>query len=477
MSAAGRAPDSGRIARRFAALKAAKRGGLVTFVTAGDPDPESSLKLLAGLPAAGADLIEIGMPFSDPMADGPAIQASSLRALKAGMTLKKTLELVRKFRAGDGDTPIVLMGYYNPIYQYGVDRFLADFKAAGADGLIVVDLPPEEDEELCVPALKTGVNFIRLATPTTDDKRLPAVLRNTSGFVYYVSILGITGTRSAGDAEVKKAVERLKRHTDLPVAVGFGIKTPEQAAAVARVADAAVVGSALVSRIADRVRRRGRQRRRRGGARTRSAAGRRRARRTAHLGYSDPMNWLTNFVRPKLQALTRKPGSPDNLWEKCPKCEQMIFHRELEANLRVCPHCGHHFRVGWKRRLELLFDDGQYERAELSKSAVDPLKFRDLKRYTDRLKESQGKTGEGDAIVVASGRLGGQPLVIAAFNFEFMGGSMGMAVGDGLIKAARAGRGAEGGAAGHSGVRRRAHAGRHPLAHADAAHASSPSIW
>ena len=253
MSAGERAPDSGRIARRFGELKAAKRAGLVTFVTAGDPDPENSLKLVKGLPAAGADLIELGMPFSDPMADGPAIQASSLRALKAGMTLKKTLELVRKFRAGDGETPIVLMGYYNPIYQYGVDRFLADFKAAGADGLIVVDLPPEEDEELCVPALKTGVNFIRLATPTTDDKRLPAVLRNTSGFVYYVSILGITGTRSAGDADVKKAVERLKRHTNLPVAVGFGIKTPEQAAAVARVADAAVVGSALVSRVADRV--------------------------------------------------------------------------------------------------------------------------------------------------------------------------------------------------------------------------------
>ena len=253
MSAGERAPDSGRIARRFGELKAAKRAGLVTFVTAGDPDPENSLKLVKGLPAAGADLIELGMPFSDPMADGPAIQASSLRALKAGMTLKKTLELVRKFRAGDADTPIVLMGYYNPIYQYGVDRFLADFKAAGADGLIVVDLPPEEDEELCVPALKTGVNFIRLATPTTDDKRLPVVLRNTSGFVYYVSILGITGTRSAGDADVKKAVERLKRHTNLPVAVGFGIKTPEQAAAVARVADAAVVGSALVSRVADRV--------------------------------------------------------------------------------------------------------------------------------------------------------------------------------------------------------------------------------
>jgi tryptophan synthase alpha chain len=251
-AAADRAPDSGRIAQRFAGLKSAKRGGLVTFVTAGDPDAETSLKLIKGLPGAGADLIEIGMPFSDPMADGPAIQASSLRALKAGMTLKGTLELVRRFRAGDVETPIVLMGYYNPIYQYGVDRFLADFRAAGADGLIVVDLPPEEDEELCLPALRAGVNFIRLATPTTDDRRLPAVLRHTSGFVYYVSITGITGTRSAAETEVRDAVARLKRHTGLPVAVGFGIRTPEQAAAVATVADAAVVGSALVSRVAER---------------------------------------------------------------------------------------------------------------------------------------------------------------------------------------------------------------------------------
>jgi tryptophan synthase alpha chain len=191
------------------------------------------------------------MPFSDPMADGPAIQASSLRALNNGMTLKKTLDLARKFRAGEADTPLIMMGYYNPIYQYGVDRFLADFKAAGGDGLIIVDLPPEEDDELCLPALKTGVNFIRLATPTTDDKRLPKVLSNTSGFVYYVSIMGITGTRSAADADISAAVQRLKRHTDLPVAVGFGIRTPEQAAAVARVADAAVVGSALVGRVAD----------------------------------------------------------------------------------------------------------------------------------------------------------------------------------------------------------------------------------
>ncbi len=242
-----------RIERRFSALKAANRGGLVAFVTAGDPTYALSLDLLRQLPAAGADVIELGMPFTDPMADGPAIQASSLRALRSGMTLKKTLQLVTEFRKGDGETPIILMGYYNPIYSYGVPAFLKDAKAAGVDGLIVVDLPPEEDEELCLPALKAGLNFIRLATPTTDDHRLPTVLRNTSGFVYYVSIAGITGTRSAANADVSAAVARLKRHTKLPVAVGFGIKTADQAEAIAKVADAAVVGSALVSRIAAHV--------------------------------------------------------------------------------------------------------------------------------------------------------------------------------------------------------------------------------
>jgi tryptophan synthase alpha chain len=242
-----------RIERRFASLKAAGRGGLVTFVTAGDPNYDLSFDLLRQLPGAGADVIELGMPFTDPMADGPAIQASSLRALRQGMSLRKTLRLVRDFRVGDAETPIILMGYYNPIYTYGVPAFLKDAKAAGVDGLIVVDLPPEEDEELCIPALKAGLNFIRLATPTTDDRRLPTVLRNTSGFVYYVSIAGITGTRSAANADVSSAVARLKRHTDLPVAVGFGIKTADQAEAIAKVADAAVVGSALVSRIATHV--------------------------------------------------------------------------------------------------------------------------------------------------------------------------------------------------------------------------------
>jgi tryptophan synthase alpha chain len=243
------APDSGRIRARFRALKTAGRGGLVTFITAGDPDRETSSRILRGLPAAGADLIELGMPFTDPMADGPAIQASSQRALKAGIKLREILDMVGAFREGEADTPVILMGYYNPIYNYGVERFLADAKAAGVDGLIVVDLPPEEDQELCLPALAAGVNFIRLATPTTDDARLPKVLANTSGFVYYVSIMGITGTRSAAGVEVRSAVERLKRHTDLPIAVGFGIKTPEQAAETAAVADAAVVGSALVEQV------------------------------------------------------------------------------------------------------------------------------------------------------------------------------------------------------------------------------------
>ena len=239
-----------RIDARFAQLKREGRAALVTFLTAGDPDPKTSATIVKQLPAAGADLIELGMPFSDPMADGPAIQAASLRALHSGASMKTTLALVRDFRSGDNATPIVLMGYYNPIYQYGVDRFLVDAKGAGVDGLIVVDLPPEEDEELCLPANKAGLHFIRLATPTTDDKRLPTVLRNTAGFVYYVSIAGITGTRSAAEADVAKAVRRLKSHTALPVAVGFGIRTAEQAAAVARDADGAVVGSALVDRIA-----------------------------------------------------------------------------------------------------------------------------------------------------------------------------------------------------------------------------------
>ncbi len=235
-----------RIEKRFAALKAEGRAALVTFLMAGDPDADTALAIIKALPAAGADVIELGMPFTDPMADGPSIQAAGLRALLAGQTLRKTLQLVRDFRKSEDATPIILMGYYNPIYIYGVDKFLADAKVAGVDGLIIVDLPPEEDTELCVPALKAGLNFIRLATPTTDDKRLPAVLANTSGFVYYVSITGITGAATADSDAVGEAVARIKRHTKLPVCVGFGIRTPEVAGAVAARADGAVVGTALV---------------------------------------------------------------------------------------------------------------------------------------------------------------------------------------------------------------------------------------
>jgi tryptophan synthase alpha chain len=237
---------STRIEKRFAALKKNGRAALVTFTMAGDPDYDTSLAIAKALPKAGADIIELGMPFTDPMADGPAIQAAGLRALKSGQRMTKTLAMVREFRKEDDETPIVLMGYYNPIFIYGNERFLTDAKAAGVDGLIVVDLPPEEDEELCLPALKAGLNFVRLATPTTDDGRLPAVLRHTSGFVYYVSITGITGAAAPDTAKVTAAVTRIKRHTELPVAVGFGVRTAEQARAIAERADGVVVGSALV---------------------------------------------------------------------------------------------------------------------------------------------------------------------------------------------------------------------------------------
>ena len=240
-----------RLDARFAALKAEGRAGLVTFLTAGDPDQAASQAMLDGLPAAGADVIELGMPFTDPMADGPAIQAASLRALKAGQTVPRTLDMVRAFRRTDDETPIVLMGYFNPIHSYGRDRFLADAIEAGVDGLIIVDLPPEEDSELCLPALKAGLAFIRLATPTTDEARLPVVLANTSGFVYYVSIAGVTGTAAPDPARVSAAVQRIKAHTPLPVAVGFGVRTPEQAREIAAAADAVVVGSALVGAVAN----------------------------------------------------------------------------------------------------------------------------------------------------------------------------------------------------------------------------------
>jgi tryptophan synthase alpha chain len=239
-----------RLHNRFAELKQENRAALVTFITAGDPDYETSLQILKGLPDAGADVIELGMPFTDPMADGPAIQLANIRALGAKQSLAKTLQMVREFREGNQSTPLVLMGYYNPIFVYGVERFIADAKAAGVDGLIVVDLPPEHNDELCEPAQAVGLDFIRLTTPTTDDDRLPTVLAGSSGFVYYVSVAGVTGAGAATMDHVEEAVARLRRHTDLPLCIGFGIRTPEHAAEVAKRADGAVVGSALIDQIA-----------------------------------------------------------------------------------------------------------------------------------------------------------------------------------------------------------------------------------
>ncbi|MDN6877015.1 tryptophan synthase subunit alpha [Pseudomonas citronellolis] len=240
-----------RLQTRFAELKQQNRAALVTFITAGDPGYSTSLDILKGLPEAGADVIELGMPFTDPMADGPAIQLANIRALGNGQNLAKTLKMVREFRAGNDSTPLVLMGYFNPIHYYGVERFIADAKEAGVDGLIIVDLPPEHNEDLCQPAQAAGLDFIRLTTPTTDDKRLPTVLAGSSGFVYYVSVAGVTGAGAATLEHVEQAVARLRRHTDLPVAIGFGIRTPEHAASVARLADGVVVGSALVDKIAN----------------------------------------------------------------------------------------------------------------------------------------------------------------------------------------------------------------------------------
>ena len=359
---------------------------------AGDPDPATSLDIIKALPKAGADIIEIGMPFTDPMADGPSIQAAGLRALKAGMTLKKTLEMVRGFRKDDNATPLVLMGYYNPIYIYGVDKFLADAKTAGVDGLIIVDLPPEEDTELCLPAMKAGLNFIRLATPTTDDKRLPAVLANTSGFVYYVSITGITGSAAADSTAVGEAVARIKRHTKLPVCVGFGIRTPEAARAIAENANGAVVGTALVDALRGSLDAEGRAtaktvtavadlvaslaqgvrgpNRRRNKPQLRSEAGResaacRASSRPPYIRFrcarvtrisERTMNWLTNVVRPKIRNILRRE-TPENLWIKCPDSGQLVFYKDVEANQFVIPGSNYHMRMGAVARLKSIFDN------------------------------------------------------------------------------------------------------------------------
>ena len=360
------------------------------------------------------------------------------------------------------------MGYYNPIYIYGVDNFLADAKSAGVDGLIIVDLPPEEDTELCLPAMKAGLNFIRLATPTTDDKRLPAVLANTSGFVYYVSITGITGSASADAGVVGEAVARIKRHTKLPVCVGFGIRTPEAARGIAEHADGAVVGTALVDALrgsldadgratAEHGRRGGRS----GGRAGAGRAGRQTGRGISHNCSGDrlrmrglpglaraaiyfkaialdrdserTMNWLTNVVRPKIRNILRRE-TPENLWIKCPDSGQLVFYKDVEANQFVIPGSNYHMRMGAVARLKSIFDNETWFDVALPEVTADPLKFRDERRYADRIKDARAKTGLNDAIKVGYGKLEGAAVVIAVQDFDFMGGSLGMAAGEAIVR-------------------------------------------
>ena len=431
---------------------------------AGDPDPKTSLDIIKALPKAGADIIEIGMPFTDPMADGPSIQAAGLRALKAGMTLKKTLEMVRGFRKDDDATPLVLMGYYNPIYIYGVDKFLVDAKAAGVDGLIIVDLPPEEDTELCLPAMKAGLNFIRLATPTTDDKRLPAVLANTSGFVYYVAITGITGSAAANSAAVGEAVARIKRHTKLPVCVGFGIRTAGSGARDRRKRRRRRgrhrAGRCLEGQPRCRGPRDRQNRDRRGRSGVRAGAGRpgrqtgrgishncgregglpgsTRGRHIVHLMRFDriserTMNWLTNVVRPKIRNILHRE-TPENLWIKCPNSGQLVFYKDVEANQFVIPGSNYHMRMGAVARLKSVFDNETWYDIALPDVTADPLKFRDERKYVDRIKDARAKTGLNDAIKVGYGKLEGMGVVVAVQDFDFMGGSLGMAAGEAIVR-------------------------------------------
>jgi tryptophan synthase alpha chain len=329
-----------RITNRFAQTKGANRAALVTFVMAGDPDHATTAEILAALPAAGADIIELGMPFSDPMADGATIQAAGLRALAGGANMHKTLDLVRGFRAKDQATPLLLMGYYNPILAYGVNKFLADAAGAGVDGCIVVDLPPEEDAEFVAAAQRLNLATTHLATPTTDAKRLPQVLRGASGFLYYVSIAGITGTKSAAEDHIRAALALFRQHTQLPIAVGFGVRTAEQVHTIAAIADGVVVGSAIIDRIAANLDATGKA-----GAQLSeevitlvkqlAAATHRQNNR------QDTIDSLKNLVRPKIHGLVDPKNIPDNLWDKCPGCGAMLFKRELEENHFICRQCGH----------------------------------------------------------------------------------------------------------------------------------------
>ena len=410
------------MSERLSTAFASGTPALVTFVTAGDGDTAA---ILDALVAGGAAVIELGMPFTDPMADGPAIQAANLRSLGAGTTTADILAIARGFRERHPEVPLVLMGYANPMLRRGPEWFARAAAKAGVDGVICVDIPPEEDDALG-PALRAvGIDPIRLATPTTDAARLPAVLEGASGFLYYVSVAGITGLQQAQQSSIADAVARLKAATDLPVAVGFGIRTPEQAAAVARVADGVVVGSAIVELVATY-----------GTAAAEPVRAYISSLAAAHprgtRGY--PMSWLSSVRNALSFVVPVHKETPDNLWHKCKGCGQMVFVKELEDNLYVCPHCDHHERIGPRLRFQYLFDEGSCEELPAPKVAEDPLKFRDSKRYADRLKAARTATGESDAFVNARGRIDGQQVVVGVQDFAFMGGSMGQAVGEAIVR-------------------------------------------
>ena len=439
---------------RFATAFTKGRPALVAFVTAGDPTVAATPAILDALVEGGADVIELGMPFTDPMADGPAIQAANLRSLGGGTTTADILALARGFRERHPDTPLVLMGYANPMLRRGPDWFASECAKVGVDGVICVDLPPEEDDALG-PALRgAGVDPIRLATPTTDAVRLPAVLEGASGFVYYVSVAGITGKQQATNSSIASAVAAIKARTPLPVAVGFGIRTPEQAAAVAAHADGVVIGSAIVEIVAAH-----------GG----DAAGPVSRLYSRHIRRHQEarMSWISS-VRNALSFVVPKKDSPDNLWHKCKGCGQMVFAKELEDNLWVCPTCEHHERIGPVTRFEQILDPG-FTIVPMPKVPEDPLKFRDSKRYTDRIKAARAQTGEGDALVTARGTIDGRAAVVGVQDFAFMGGSMGLAVGEAFV------RGVENAIERNCPyvhlhrLGRCAHAGRHPQPDADAA--------
>ena len=443
-------PETGasRIDERFAGLRAAGRKALVPFITAGDPEPGWTVPLMHRLVEAGADLLELGVPFSDPMADGPVIQRSSERALAKGMTIHRVLEAVSAFRQRDRETPVVLMGYLNPIEVVGYEPFARQAREVGVDGVLTVDLPPEEAGELVDALTSQGMAPVFLLAPTTTEARIAEICRMARGFVYYVSLKGVTGSDRLDPVAVAEKLALVRRHTALPIGVGFGIKDPESAAQVAAVSDAVVIGSALVARLEALSRRaragrarglvvrcRSARRHRRGAFRCGLAAGR------SGMATSDwGMDWFKKLLPSRIRTDgTGKRVVPEGLWTNCPACKAVLYQAELERNANVCPKCDHHMRIGARRRIDLFLDPEPRTEIGDSVEPVDFLRFKDTKRYKDRLSQAQKATEESDALVVMAGRIQGQPVVICAFEFEFMGGSMGSVVGERFVRGVNAG--------------------------------------